>query len=139
MAAPSTLKKSPSGRQQVPTLPIAPPKCTYDLNSSCTDPQLGDTDDAYDMNQTATNDPLHKKLIRRMISVTVVSALWLLFISLFPLALLLLPPLDIFTGSKLSRSRFYLFLVAFLSFERWFPRALIKMLRVTDLAMQPPG
>ena len=87
------------------------------------------------MNQTATNDPLHKKLIRRMISVTVVSALWLLFISLFPLALLLLPPLDIFTGSKLSRSRFYLFLVAFLSFEAGgLLRAFaIKMLRVTRL------
>ena len=69
------------------------------------------------MKHTAINDPILKKFSRRMISVTVVVSLWTCFLLLLPLALLTLPIVDLSTRSKLSRTRFYLFLVAFLSFE----------------------
>ena len=90
------------------------------------------------MNQTATNDPLPKKLFRRGISVSVVAVLWLLIISLLPVARLLLPPVDVITQSKLSRSRFYLFLLAFLTFEAGgLLRALaVKILRVSRIVSE---
>lgn len=87
------------------------------------------------MNHTATNDPFHKKLSRRLVSVITVLVLWCAFIIVTPIALLLLPPLDSLTGSKLSRTRFFLFLVAFLSYEAGgLVRALIlKKLRIFGL------
>ena len=69
------------------------------------------------MQQTATNDPLLKKLSRRTVSVSIVVILWVASLALSPLALLTLPIVDSATSSKLSRTRFYLFLIAFLSFE----------------------
>ena len=69
------------------------------------------------MQHTAINDPISKKLTRRVVSVSVVVCLWTCFLLLLPLALIVLPIFDMSTRSKLSRTRFYLFLVAFLSYE----------------------
>ena len=90
------------------------------------------------MNQTATNDPLLKKLSRRSVSVTLVLVLWALILSTSPIALALLPLMDLVTKARLSRTRFYLFICAFLSFEvGGLLRALfVKILRITRIVSQ---